>query len=92
MPSSIVAAERLSKSYPVFRSPLDRLASLVDAKRRAARRFPALTDVSFALAQGESLGLLGENGAGKSTLLKLVAGVTLPTSGSVQVNGRVAAI
>src|SRR5688572_7723484 len=92
MSSPIVAAEALSKSYPVYRSPYDRLASLVDAKRRAARRFRALSDVSFALAPGESLGLLGENGAGKSTLLKLVAGVTHPTSGSIRVAGRVAAI
>ena len=92
MSAPIVAAERLSKSYPVYRSPLDRLASLVDEKRRAARRFRALSDVSFALAPGESLGLLGENGAGKSTLLKLVAGVTQPSSGSIRVAGRVAAI
>jgi lipopolysaccharide transport system ATP-binding protein len=92
MPTSVVAAEKLSKSYPVFRSPLDRLASLVDSRRRAERRFRALSDISFALAPGESLGLLGENGAGKSTLLKLVAGVTQPTSGRISVNGRVAAI
>src|SRR6188508_2949834 len=92
MSSSIVAAEALSKSYPVYRSPFDRLLALVDAGRRAERRFRALSDVSFALARGESLGILGENGAGKSTLLKLVAGVTQPTTGTIRVAGRVAAI
>ena len=54
--------------------------------------FHALDDISFDLAAGESLGIIGENGAGKSTLLKVVAGVITPTRGSVDVRGRVGAL
>jgi ABC-type polysaccharide/polyol phosphate transport system ATPase subunit len=53
---------------------------------------PALSDVSFRLAPGESVGVVGANGSGKSTLLKLLAGIVRPTSGRVEVRGRLAAL
>ncbi len=52
----------------------------------------ALTDVSFEVAAGEAVGVIGGNGSGKSTLIKLVAGLLPPTSGELAVNGRVAAL
>jgi len=54
--------------------------------------FPALSDVSFAVPKGSTFGVIGRNGSGKSTALKVVAGITKPTSGTVQVNGRVSAL
>src|SRR5580704_7576115 len=54
--------------------------------------FYALRNVSFRLEDGESLAIVGANGAGKSTLLSLAAGLTLPDEGTVQVNGRIAAL
>ena len=53
---------------------------------------PALEEVSFEVARGESFGLIGGNGSGKSTLLKLVAGMLRPTTGELAVEGRVAAL
>jgi ABC-type polysaccharide/polyol phosphate transport system ATPase subunit len=55
-------------------------------------RFYALKHVSFRVEQGQSLAVIGSNGAGKSTLLGLVAGLAQPDSGTVVVNGRVAAL
>lgn len=62
------------------------------ARRRPARRFTALNDVSFSVAEGETLGLIGANGAGKSTLLSIIAGTLHPTSGSVRTRGVVASL
>ena len=60
--------------------------------RRTSQEFVALRDVSFSVAEGESVGIVGRNGAGKSTLLCLISGLAAPTRGSVTVNGRVAAL
>ena len=51
-----------------------------------------LRDVSFTVAPGEAVGIIGLNGAGKSTLLKMITGTTQPTEGSVFMSGRVAAL
>jgi ABC-2 type transport system ATP-binding protein len=58
----------------------------------ASETFPAINDVSFSVAQGESVGLMGLNGSGKSTLLKLVSGVMRPDAGQVRVRGRIAGL
>ena len=55
-------------------------------------KFPALQGVSFNVASGKTYGIIGRNGSGKSTALKLVAGITKPTSGTVNVNGRISAL
>jgi ABC-type polysaccharide/polyol phosphate transport system ATPase subunit len=59
---------------------------------RPSEILPALKDVSFAVPQGSTLGVIGRNGSGKSTTLKLVAGITKPTSGRVIVRGRISAL
>lgn len=59
-------------------------------RRLRSSEFWALRNVSFSVAQGEAIGVVGRNGQGKSTLLKLVTGVLLPDEGSVQVNTGVA--
>lgn len=91
--SIAIAAHQLSKTYRVFDRPLDRLKhSFYRGKRQYGREFHALTEVSFSLPQGQVMGLMGNNGAGKSTLLQLVCQTLKPTSGQLQVRGRVAAL
>ncbi len=68
----------------------ERLIEMVKPSRRP--RFEALKDVSFELAPGESLGLIGANGAGKSTILNLATGLAEPDRGSISVHGRVTAL
>jgi ABC-type polysaccharide/polyol phosphate transport system ATPase subunit len=66
------------------------LARLI--KRKNKQRFVALRDVSFRIPKGQTVGVVGSNGAGKSTLLSLIAGLCPPDTGTVAVNGRVAAL
>src|SRR5688572_18270230 len=61
-------------------------------QREAAEPFWALRNVSFRLVRGESLAVIGPNGAGKSTLLQVLAGIILPSEGSVEVNGHVSSL
>jgi len=68
----------------------DRVAGLL--KNRHPQRFYALKNISFHVARGEGLAVVGHNGAGKSTLLGLVAGLAQPDTGRVAVNGRVVAL
>ncbi|MEL7061670.1 MAG: ABC transporter ATP-binding protein [Acidobacteriota bacterium] len=59
---------------------------------RPDEAIPAIDDISFEVPAGQAVGLIGSNGSGKSTLLKLAAGILRPTSGTIQVDGRVAAL
>jgi ABC-type polysaccharide/polyol phosphate transport system ATPase subunit len=68
----------------------DRLAHWLEGKHRD--RFYALKNISFSVEPGEGLAVVGSNGAGKSTLLGLVAGIAKPDEGTVEVNGRIAAL
>jgi lipopolysaccharide transport system ATP-binding protein len=84
----------VGKDYAKLKSNSGRARLVIDLLRgrAVAHVFRALDSVSFELAKGGSLGIVGENGAGKSTLLKLIAGVITPTRGKVDVKGRVGAL
>lgn len=82
----------LSKVYRLYDKPSDRLKEVLTLGRKYHRDFYALQDISFEINKGESVGIIGRNGAGKSTLLKLLAGVLKPSSGSIEINGKVSAL
>jgi ABC-type polysaccharide/polyol phosphate transport system ATPase subunit len=73
-------------------SPTGSHALKLGTEHALEKDFWALKNISFDIKPGESVGFIGRNGAGKSTILKLLAGVTKPSSGTVEVNGRVAAM
>lgn len=90
-----IAFEHVSKRFVLRRERRRSLGERVTSlfrPRTGGEEFWALRDVSFRVARGESLGLVGHNGAGKSTALKLMTRILEPTSGTVQLNGRVAAL
>lgn len=90
---SAVAAKGLGKCYEVYAHPQDRLRQfLARGKKQLYREFWALKGLDFELGHGEVLGVVGTNGSGKSTLLQLLCGTLTPTEGSVEVQGRVAAL
>src|SRR5215471_7946861 len=78
------------RQFATLKSALLQRSILRDLQ--ASETFPALTDVSFTVPKGSTYGVIGRNGSGKSTALKLVAGITKPTSGSVNVRGRISAL
>ncbi len=88
-----VQAEGLSKVYRIYNHPRDRLLqSLWGKRRRFYREFWALRHVSFEVARGETLGIVGRNGSGKSTLLQLLCGTLTPSCGNMHVRGRIGAL
>lgn len=87
-----LSVKNIGKAYRSYHSELQRFAKWFGVPVRPATETWVLRGVSFALAPGDALGIVGQNGAGKSTLLKLITGTTRPTEGSVHVNGSVAAM
>jgi len=71
---------------------LDQIRGRVTGQRSDSKHLWALKDVTFQVEQGEAIGIVGPNGAGKSTILKLLSGITEPTGGRIQVNGKLAAL
>jgi ABC-type polysaccharide/polyol phosphate transport system ATPase subunit len=95
--SHSIVADHVSKSYRLWgrRSQFATLKSALlrrDLQLSPEQSVPALKDVSFAIDRGEAFGIIGRNGSGKSTMLKIISGILKPTSGTVTVSGRIAAL
>lgn len=97
----VISAQNLSKCYRIYDRPQDRFNEMIVPRLQKAigikpyhygREFWALKDVSFEVKKGETFGIIGRNGSGKSTLLQLIAGILEPTSGNINVDGRIAAL
>lgn len=87
-----IRVDGLSKCYQIYEKPRDRLLQMINRRHRYYREFWALKGISFEIAKGETVGIIGRNGSGKSTLLQLICGTLTPTSGTVQASGRIAAL
>ncbi len=87
----MIEFEKVTKTYKLYKNDKKRLLSLFFKKINYQEK-KAVNNVSFHIKKGEAVAILGKNGAGKSTILKIITGVTFPTEGTVNVNGRVSAL
>ncbi|MBK5436255.1 ABC transporter ATP-binding protein [Pseudomonas sp. TH32] len=89
---NLLSVSHLGKAYRVYASEFQRIGRWFGLPIKPSEEHWVMKDVSFSIRPGESIGIVGQNGAGKSTLLKMITGTLQPSEGSVQVNGRIAAI
>lgn len=88
-----IAVKNVCKIYKLYDKPMDRMKEALGlTKTKKYKEHRALDNVSFDVKQGECVGIIGTNGSGKSTILKIITGVLNPTSGSVEVDGRISAL
>lgn len=88
-----IRVNEVTKVYQLYEKPIDRLKeTLLGGKKNYHKDFFALDKVSFDVKKGETVGIIGTNGSGKSTILKIITGVLTPTSGEVEINGKISAL
>ena len=88
-----INVDKVSKLYKLYDKPSDRLKETLGfTKEKKYREHFALSDVSFNVKKGQTVGIIGTNGSGKSTVLKIITGVLNPTSGKVDISGRISAL
>lgn len=82
----------LVKDYKMFRRKQDRLIEVMFPAWKRHTNFRAMNELNLTIRKGEVVGILGKNGAGKSTLLKMITGVTVPSSGTLEVRGKISSL
>ena len=96
-----IRVTNLGKCYEIYSNPRDRLKQFIAPRLQRLtgrppgqyfREFWALKDISFEVKKSETVGIIGRNGCGKSTLLQMICGTLNPTCGTIQTNGRIAAL
>lgn len=89
---TVIKISDLVKEYKMYSNKKDRLLEAVLPKYQKHSTFRAMDNLNLEIKKGEVLGILGKNGAGKSTLLKMITGVVSPTSGALEVNGKISSL
>lgn len=93
MDNLAIKVEDVCKIYKLYERPSDRLRDALGlAGKKRYREHHALNHVSFEVKKGETVGIIGTNGSGKSTILKIITGVLNPTTGNVEIEGRISAL
>lgn len=88
-----IKIKNLTKTYKLYNNHTDRVKEVLNPFRKTYHRvFNALSDISFQIQRGETVGIIGRNGSGKSTLLQIISGILQPTTGIVETNGRISAL
>lgn len=89
-----ISLHGISKKYHIYENPKDRLLSMLPWNKNKifGHEFWALKDIDLEITKGEVIGIIGRNGAGKSTLLQLICKTLSPTEGSLEIEGKVAAL
>src|SRR5882672_792212 len=87
-----IQLDHVSKRYFIQDSSHNRSPRWLEFLYRKPKEVWALRDVSFEVAEGESLGIVGHNGAGKTTILKLLSKISAPTSGEIRIRGHLSAL
>jgi len=88
----VVKIENLCKNYKMFDRKADRLIEAMIPIVERHKTFKALDNLNLEIHKGEVLGILGKNGAGKSTLLKIITGVVTPSSGNIEIKGKISSL
>lgn len=91
MSETVIKFKHVTKIYKLYKNDKRRLLAIF-FKKVPYKEKKAVNDVSFEIKRGEAVAIFGKNGAGKSTVLKMITGVTFPSKGQIEVNGRVSAL
>ena len=93
MEQTAIRVTQVSKIYKLYDTHSDRLKDALGfSRKKNYREHQALKEINLEIKKGETIGIIGTNGSGKSTLLKIITGVIGPTSGEVEVKGRISAL
>lgn len=95
--NTAISLSKISKKYRIYNKPQDRLKeallrTVLRRKKRYCRDFWPLKNISLEIPKGTTFGIIGQNGSGKSTLLQIIANILQPTTGTINVNGRISAL
>lgn len=89
-----IEVQNINKEFKLYGRQLDRIREAVNlfSKKSYHQPFHALSNISFSIEKGDTVGIIGRNGSGKSTLLQIICSILQPTAGTVFVDGRISAL